>query len=301
MQIFVGACIFVVAVLLLAYVPGKLLLLLLKRTPNSLEDVTLACVLGLVASSAMYWVMMFAHQAPFYFAWPVATGAGFVWLQRHRLRSLLRSPAALTPYKQNDKRSYDKALAVLAAIVVLGVGALAFLPVFYTNFTWRADGTMRVYPVPDVLLHIAIANELTHTVPPQAPHVSGHLLSYHYGMDVAVAMFAKATGLNTVDLSVRFVPTLLLALSMLSVFCFSRIWLSSGYFAALVVFLVFFGEDFSFVPGLLFGENVDWSLRYFSAPAVIGLFYTNPILPGLGLLFAGLFCLQRYLQERSGA
>jgi hypothetical protein len=36
-------------------------------------------------------------------------------------------------------------------------------------------------------------------------------------------------------------------------------------------------------------------------PAVIGHFYTNPILPGIGLLFAGLFCLQRYLQERGGA
>ena len=56
---------------------------------------------------------------------------------------------------------------------------------------------MRVYPVPDVLFHIAIANELTHTIPPQAPHFSGHPLSYHYGMDLAVAMFAKATGLNT--------------------------------------------------------------------------------------------------------
>src|SRR5262249_31572070 len=155
----------------------------------------------------------------------------------HRLRSLLRRPGRLTPNKQNDERSYDKTLLALAAVLVLGVGALAFLPIYYTNFTWQADGTMRVYPVPDVLLHIAIADELTHTVPPQAPHVAGHLLSYHYGMDVAVAMFARATGLNTIDLSVRFVPTLLLALSMLSVFCFSRIWLSSGYFAALVVFL----------------------------------------------------------------
>ena len=79
---------------------------------------------------------------------------------------------------------------------------------------------MRVYPVPDVLLHIALANELTHTIPPQAPDFSGHPLSYHYGMDVAVAMFANATRLNTRDLTLRFVPTLFLALSMLSVFCF---------------------------------------------------------------------------------
>src|SRR5258705_3062456 len=88
---------------------------------------------------------------------------------------------------------------------------------------------------------------------------------------------------------------------MLSVFCFSRNWLRSGYFGALVVFLVFFGADFSFIPGLVLGEKGDWSLRYFSAPAVVTLFYTNPTLPGLGVLFAGLFCLDRYMRERSRA
>jgi hypothetical protein len=196
----------------------------------------------------------------------------------------------------------DRSGIVLAAIIALGIVVLAFLPFYYTNLTLRPDGTMRACPVPDVVLHIAIANELTHTVPPQAPHFSGHPLSYHYGMDVAVAMFANAAHLSTPDLSLRFVPTLLLVLCMLSVFCFSRKWLRSGYFGALVVFLFFFGEDLSFVPGLLLGQDLDWSLRYFSVPpAVLPLFYTNPILPGMGLLFAGLLCLQHYLEERSNA
>ena len=76
----------------------------------------------------------------------------------------------------------------------------------------------------------------------------------------------------------------------------------SGYFGALVVFLVFFGEDLSFIPGLLLGENVDWSLRYFSVPpAAFALFYSNPILPAVGLLFAGLISLRRYLSEAGGA
>jgi hypothetical protein len=198
-------------------------------------------------------------------------------------------------------RARDGSVLVLAGILALGVIALAFFPIYYANFTWQPDGTMRVYPVSDVLFHIAIANELTHTVPPQAPLFAGHPLSYHYGMDLAVAMFARTTGLDVRDLTVRFVPTLFLGLSMLSVFCFSKNWLRSGYFGALVVFLVFFGADFSFIPGLLLGEQGDWSLRYFSAPAVVTLFYTNPILPGLGVLFAGLFCLECYMRERSRA
>jgi hypothetical protein len=44
------------------------------------------------------------------------------------------------------------------------------------------------------------------------------------------------------------------------------------------------------------GEKGDWSLRYFGRAAdSFALFYTNPILSGLSLLFARLFCLQHYL------
>ena len=303
MQLFFGTCLFFIAVVLLAYMPGKLLLVLLRRRLTPLEDVTVACFLGLIVSGLVYWLITFVHQSRLYFIWPLATGAVFILLQDRTTRSLLRRSANVdVSYKQSAKRAYDRSLLVFAGIVALGVIALAFLPIYYTNLTSRADGTMHVYPVPDVLFHIAVANELTHTVPPQAPHFSGHPLAYHYAMDLVVAMFAKATGLSTVDLTVRFVPTLLLALSMLSVFCFSRSWLASGYFGAFVVFLVFFGEDLSFIPGLLLGENVDWSLRYFSVPpAVFPLFYTNPILPAVGLLFAGLLCLRHYLSEAGGA
>jgi hypothetical protein len=299
MQIVFGACLFFVAVILLAYMPGKLALLLLKRTLSPLEDVTLACVLGLVVSGLAYWLIALAHQARLYLLWPMATIALFVYLHAGRWKSLLPESAKLGAHdKETARRPRDNSGFALAGIVALGVMVLALLPQYYTNLTLRPDGTMRVYPVPDVFLHIAIANELTHTIPPQAPVFSGHPLTYHYGMDLVVAMFANATGLNTRDLTLRFVPTLFLALSMLCVFCFSRGWLGSGYFGALVVFLVFFGEDFAFVPGLLQGEKSDWSVKYFSVPAVLSLFYTNPMLPALGLLFAGLFCLQSYLRQR---
>ena len=303
MQIVFGACLFVIAVILLAYVPGKLLLIALKRTLGPLEDATVACFLGLIVSGLIYWLMTFAHQGRLFFLWPLTAVGICVWFIAGKRKWFLANSASLEPFSQaNASWLRDRSMLALGAVLALGIIALFFLPIYYTNFAWQPDGTMRVYPVPDVLFHVAVANELTHTVPPQAPLFAGHSLSYHYGMDLAVAMFERTTGLATRDLTVRFVPTLFLALTMFSIFCFSRSWLRSGYFAALVVFLVFFGEDLSFVPGLLLGQNVDWSLRYFSVPpAVLPLFYTNPILPGVGLLFAALFCLQRYLQERSGA
>jgi hypothetical protein len=66
MQIFLGACVFFIAVILLAYMPGKLALLLLKRTLSPLEDVTLTCLLGLLVSGLAFWLILFAHQARLY-------------------------------------------------------------------------------------------------------------------------------------------------------------------------------------------------------------------------------------------
>ena len=79
-KLFFGTCLFFIAVILLAYVPGKLLLIALKRTLTPLEDVTLACVLGLVVSGLVYWLMTFAHQGRFYLIWPLTAAGVFVWL-----------------------------------------------------------------------------------------------------------------------------------------------------------------------------------------------------------------------------
>ena len=66
--------------LLLAYLPGKLLLIALNRTLNPLEDVTLACFLGLILSGLAYWLIMYVGQARFFLVWPLADAAVFVWV-----------------------------------------------------------------------------------------------------------------------------------------------------------------------------------------------------------------------------
>src|SRR5262249_50798688 len=161
-------------------------------TLNPLEDITLACFLGLVVSGVAYWLITYAHQGRFFFLWPLAAAAVFVCLYFNKTKTLWLGspkPGSLSPESAPVPR--DRSGVALAGVITIGLIVLAFLPFYYANFTLREDGTMYVYPVPDVVLHIAIANELTHTIPPQAPHFSGHALSYHYGMDVAVAMFAN--------------------------------------------------------------------------------------------------------------
>src|SRR4051812_12575095 len=152
MQIFFGACLFFVAVMMLAYVPGQLLLIALKRKVSPLEDVTLACVLGLVVSALVYWLTTFAHQERFYLLWPLTAVGICVWLVTTKRKSLLGNfSSSLEPLSQPATPSRDRSILVLAGVLALGIIALAFLPLYYTNFTWQPDGTMRVYPVSDLL------------------------------------------------------------------------------------------------------------------------------------------------------
>ncbi|MEP7071702.1 MAG: hypothetical protein ABI839_04895, partial [Verrucomicrobiota bacterium] len=302
MHIFSDACLFFVMAVGLAYLPGKLLLLFLKRELRPLEDICLASSAGLLISGLAYWLIAFLQQERFYILWPLTLAALFLCLHARKLRAL---PVWFRKLNSRDeairKEEGDQSAWLVTGVVALGVVMLALLPQYYTNLTFQTDGSMKVHAVPDVFFHLAIASELTHSIPPQAPVFAGRPLNYHYGMDLTVAMFAKATGLAATDLLLRFVPTLFLILSIISVYCFARVWLKSGYFGALVVFLVFFGEDFSFIPGLLFGERGDWSVRFFNVPTVLSLFYTNAMLPAVGLLFAGLLCLHKYLHERTKA
>src|SRR4051812_2133859 len=136
MQLFFGTCLFFIAVVLLAYVPGKLLLIALKRALTPLEDVTLACVLGLVLSGLVYWLMTFAHQERFYLLWPLVAVAICVWLYNTKRKSLLGNSASLEPHSQGyAKPAPDNSIVVLAGVLVLGIIALAVLPLYYANFT----------------------------------------------------------------------------------------------------------------------------------------------------------------------
>jgi len=292
MEILIGAILFPAGVAALAYAPGKLALHFLRCPLSRLEDTALSCLVGLIASCAVHAGFALLGAPALFPLWPLATAVVFLVTYRGRMggiRTLLRRLPSGPVRAQH---------AALAAVFLGGVAVFATLPSYFRNLTWKPDGSMRAVSLDDAVFHLSMANELTHSFPPQTPFFSGYPLSYHVGSDLVVAMFANGTGIPTRDLSLRFVPVLFLGLSILAVFCFSRRWLGSGPFAALATALVFFGEDFSFIPGLLLGEKSDWSIVYFQVPSVLSLFFHNPMLPAVGMLFAGLFSLQSYLRDR---
>jgi hypothetical protein len=185
----------------------------------------------------------------------------------------------------------------LTALILLGLVPFAFLPWYYRSLVLLPHKLLTFVRLPDLIMHLAIANELTHAIPPQAPFLAGLPLNYHCGMDLLAAMLSNCAGIGVPDLVVRFLPTFFVTTSVLAVYCCARAWLASHWLALLTCFLVLFGEDFSFIPGVLLGGETIWSAQFFAVPTIFSLYYMNPMLPALAGLFTGLYCLQRYTVE----
>jgi hypothetical protein len=276
---------FVAAVVLVVYLPGRLWVERRMAGLDRAERLALACVLGLILSTALFGVLAWLGLRWLFALWPLGC---LVANLRGRPTGPVGPPARARP-----------ALGALAIVpVLLAWGWLALLPLYYRNLRPLPDGGVSLYPLPDLFLHLSVAHELTHAVPPSAPYVPGHPLPYHYASDLMVTLLAQAAGLDVVDATVRFAPTLFFGLAGLSIYAFGLSFLGSERGAALLSLLVLFGEDLSFVPGLWTRDPGIWSVDFFGSPSVLSLFTLNPMLPALAVLFAALVCLNRL--ERDG-
>lgn len=280
--------VFLAAVVFLMYFPGKFLLDATRLGLLPLEDLTLSLLLGMTTSSVLYWISAFLAIPGVFVLWPVVATVTYFYRQRD-----------IRPHIRAFHLPLDLSHLLLIGTIVLGLIPLFSTPIYYRDYALAPHGTMTFTGFPDSILHLSIANELTHSIPPQVPFLAGTSLRYHYGMDLVAAMISNTFGLSTLDLTVRFLPTLFLIEAMLSVVCFSRACVRSNYWAVLITFLVFFGEDFSFIPGLVLGSQADWSAGFFGVPTTFSLYFINPMLPGLGILFTGLFCLLNYCRRET--
>ena len=270
---------FLLAVWLLCYVPGTMLLPRDAAGITAIERATVGLALGMTASLIVYWALRLINLPQLFWVWPLAALVGHVRRLSGRRPRIQASRVAGHHW-------------CLLALVTAQFGLLLFLRGFYANLARHADGTMTLDTSSvDVLLHASVAQELTHSLPPQVPFVAGQPLSYHYGMDLVVAMLADLAGLSVLDLTARFIPTLFVVMTTTAAYAFCARWLGSGYAGALAALLIMVGEDFSFIPGLIVQPASVWSALFLGAPTTFSLWVMNPMLPALAILFCGLLCL----------
>jgi hypothetical protein len=273
----------VVATVVCAFwVPGRLALSLLRVDVRGLESLALSLVVGMVATCFVYEGLVLVGLPAWSIAfWALATTA----IAAMRLRPRPRPVPRARPEH-----------AALAAVVAAGLLVFAWLPYYWGNVVDTGDGGLRLTAVDDVVLHVSRARELTHEVPAGVPFLSGTSVAYQSGADLVGAVVVSLAGVSAADATLRFVPPLFLVTAALATFVFARWWLGSGIGAALATALVLFGEDFSFVPGLRGDLDGVWSIGYFGAPAVFGLYFVNPMLVALAIMMASLFAIGRWLE-----
>lgn len=278
---------FLAAIGILFLIPGRLMIRLLQLRGAFLELLLLATVLGAVTTSVCFVAASWAGMPMLTWLW-VGVAAVALLLE---FRPLWAAGAVL---RHAPNASHVLLLCALATVYVIP----AVAPYCWPNLSLLSSGKLTYVDLPDLVLHASIASELTHSMPPQVPFSAGQPLFYHMGMDVVEALLCRVGGLSMMDLSTRFFPTFFLTIAVLAPFCFARRLLGSGIAAVVAAFLVVYGEDLAFLPGLLHhGTNAPWCAQFLAAPTVFSLCCVNPMLVAVGLLFTCLLCLSRSLRE----
>ena len=282
--------VFGVAVLVLAYAPGRLILDVLRLEAPPVARAVVSLSLGLASSTAAYWVLASVGARRAFWAWPACS---LLALAARRSRGAWTSRRPRTP---TDERE----IAALVVPLAVAVATLFLSPFYYRNLVRTENGGLTFHLMPDTVWHLSFAQELGHTVPPTAPFMPGRRVNYHYGPDTATAAFAQAPLLEVEDVAARFLPTVFFGIALGAAFSLARALRLPCGAAAACAFLVVFGEDFSFIPALLRGapEGWPWAATILQAPTVVSLFMMNPMLPALGLLLTSLYALARFSEDR---
>lgn len=274
---------FLLGLIFIVYVPGQSLCWMAKIHVRRVEMVTIAVAIGMVISTVLNRLFRMFHLEALFFLWLVVSAGYFIWF-------VVRNRSGMKGFSFRVT-----SVGVVFLIVILAV--LFMLTIDnYQNGRRQPDGSvvinMKYY---DGFLRNAVVRELTHSVPPQMPFASGLPLSYHYGMDLFISMFHRYLHLGVLDLIHRLTLTFFFLLLISALFIFIRELTSSENAALLGVSLVLFGSG-GFAYGATYFLGIyQWGYIFFSLYLFIFL-GINSLLPAMGILAAGLFCLSKFLK-----
>ncbi len=278
---------FLLAVALLFLLPGWLVFRSLKLAARPLETLALSLALGLILACVLHVLQTWLG-----IGWPLR-----LWVLAGAGHSAWRSRATLAAWRSASVSGVHALLLLALAAVWL---PLLCLPFYYRDLALLPTGGMSYADIPDLGLHTSLTAELARHIPPQAPFLAGEPLSYHIGMDLVAAVLHRHGGIAVMDLIVRFCPTFFIAFDVLAVFVLSRRFTGSAGAGVATAVLVILGEDLAFIPGLLDRSPGAWCAEYFGAPTIVSLYFFNPMVLAVGLLFVTLLSFQRVL-ARGGA
>ena len=275
---------FLIGLLLLVYLPGKMLVDIAGFTLSRFEHTSLALVLGMAATTGINKFTRWFGLEIFYFIWILSAIIFFIW-------RLIKNP----PRKKSFIFHVTRRGIGIIVILFLVFGIL--LVDNYRNMVPDKNGSLTVnLHYYDGFYHNAITRELTHTVPPRVPTVGDLTLSYHHGMDMFVSLFSRYFDLKVFDLHHRFGITFFFFLLVFIFLLFIQELTGSENAALLGTFLIIFGSGgFAYLASWILNVqqwgNVFFTFYFFNLTNI------NSFLPALSILFAGFYCLIKYTKD----
>lgn len=178
--------------------------------------------------------------------------------------------------------------ALAPALGLVGLLALTQFPVNRC----LPDGSFALDPLErvDTAFHVGVTWELVEGYPPQVPGLAGVPLRYHYGPHLVRAAALRWAGVHPYDALARFDVTLWGLALVLALRAAAWLLGAPTLVVSLAPWTALFG-DLAFVLGPLYG--VAFWTELLGGNLLLSLFFTNTLVPALGLTIGLLVGLQR--------
>lgn len=276
---------FLIGLFFLVYLPGKMVVDIAGFTVSRFEHISLALVLGMAVTTGVNKYTRWFGLERLFFIWILSALIFFIW-------RLIKHPLG----KKNFTFHITRQGLGIAVILFLVFGIL--LVDNYRNMVPDKNGSISVnLHYYDGFYHNALTREVSHTIPPRVPMVGNLTLSYHHGMDIFISLFSRYFGLNVSDLLHRFTISFFFLLLVFIFVLFIQEFTGSGKPALLGTFLIIFGSGgFAYLASWLLGVQ-QWGNIFFTF-YLFNLTNINSFLPALSILFAGFYCLFKYIKEQ---
>lgn len=279
----------------LLYLPGRLLLRVLKLNLNPLEELANAWVAGMGLLALFYW--FFSLLGFPWLVWIYALAAAGTELA---LTVVFRRTWRLEPADPDVKRPQTLAdywplgLLLLAGLIVQGRFTVA------TGWIGAAGASLMAWHGHDAPWHIYNIFQLGRGFPPEMPGFADSTLrNYHLLGSLVWGAFRRFLPLDPWHIYFRFAPLLYSALLTLSVFAAAQRWSGRRPVAYLAAAITLFCSNFGYFMPLLFGPG-----RYFYWDAIfwvqspVTMIFNPGVSASFPFVLLGLWALIGWLRTR---
>jgi len=277
MQPLLEIVVFIVAVLVCFYLPGKFLLDRLKLVLVSPEDLFLPFVLGIMIFTLIAYILSWLKLE-------ILISPLFLIIDFFAIRSRKCLPSAV------DK-IHRKPLFVVAILAVVFSLSMLTSGVYGDTIKYGRDD----------LWHLALINELKANFPPYNPGFAGvSLKGYHFFYNFVLAKASNIFFISPFSLHFHYFPLFIAVLWGLGVYALTYKWSRKIEVALWAVFLTMFGGSFAFIV-LLRGHNGLSLDSAFGIQQSATALINPPFAISIIIVISALFTIYQYIESKKKA